>query len=137
MHVTFGVGIVEGREQVTADLSGTRDWQRPAQSLDPFQGILAVDVLHYQLKLRVDFEQLVEGDNGGMAVTAGHQEVAQYFDFTAKITACLVAELAAGADHLDGDRPVARELPGAEDFAHAAAADPFVNQIVGTVAAET
>ena len=66
-----------------------------------------------------------------MALAAGHQQVAEDLDLAAEVAVGLLADRAVGADHLDGDRPVPRELPGAKDLAHAAAADPFLDQVVG------
>ena len=66
-----------------------------------------------------------------MALAAGHQQVAKDLDLALEVAVGLLADGAIGAHHLDGDRPVLRELPGAEDLAHAAAADPFLDQVVG------
>ena len=68
-----------------------------------------------------------------MALTAGHQQVPKDLDLPPEVATGLLADGAIGAHHLDGDRPVLRELPGAKNLAHAAAADPFLDQVVGMV----
>ncbi len=66
-----------------------------------------------------------------MALTAGHQQVAKHLDLPPEVAIGLLADGAVGAHHLDGDRPVLRELPGTENLAHPAATDPFLDQVVG------
>ncbi len=131
MDVTLGVGVVERREQVTADLRGRRDRQGSLESLGPLQGVLAVHVLHHELVLPVDLEQLVEGHDAGMTLPARHQQVAEDLDLALEVAVGLVADRAIGAHHLDGDRPFLRELSGPENLSHPAAADPFLDEVIG------
>ena len=65
-----------------------------------------------------------------MNPAAGHQQVSEDFDLAAEVAVGFLPSRTIGADHLDGDRAVSRELPGLEDLAHAAAADPFFDQVV-------
>ena len=114
MDVTFRMGVVQGRQQVTADLAAAGDRQRPVQPPDPVEGVHAVDVLHDQLKLRVRLVNLVERHDARMTLAAWHQQVAQNFDLSAEITAGFLAHRGVGADHLDGDRAAPGELAAAK-----------------------
>ena len=75
---------------MTADLGGAGDRQRLSQLFGPVECMLAVHVLHDELKLGINLIDLVESDNTGMTLAAGHQKVAQDFDFPTKIVARLV-----------------------------------------------
>ena len=61
----------------------------------------------------------------------GHQQVLEDRHLAAEVVLGLVAGGAGGDHHLDGDRPVGRELAGEVDLAHPAAADRLLDQVVG------
>ncbi len=61
----------------------------------------------------------------------GHQQILEHLHLAAEI---LLGPLVGGAGrghHLDGDRAAERQLPREVDLAHAAAADPALDQEVG------
>ncbi len=66
-----------------------------------------------------------------MALATGHQQIPKDFHLSPEVALRLVPKAAVGAHHLDGDRSVLGQLPGPEDLSHTAAANPFLDQIVG------
>ena len=57
------VGVVEGRQELDAQVRRGGDRQGAVQAGDPLAGALAVDVFHDELELAVVLEGLVEGDD--------------------------------------------------------------------------
>ena len=96
MDVARRVRVRESREELPPD-PGCRRRAGAASRSHPVQGVLAVHVFHDELEMAVDLEEVVELDDAGVALAAGHQQAAEGLDLAVEVVDGLVAGGAVGS----------------------------------------
>ena len=79
------MGEFERLHQMATDPGAAGDRKRSVQIVDPFVGILAIDIFHHELELRVNLVDLVKAHDAVVGLASRHQQISQCFDLAAKI----------------------------------------------------